>query len=137
MNWDLLQKPQIESILMVVVGGSRVEKAQEFMIFKCFEGLRIFDDENDRMNLPISDAQGILVVSQFTLYGNLRKGFRPSFNKSAEPEFARVTYDRFLNVLSEKFKGVVQSGRFGENMFVEVEEEGPVTIWLDSHEKAY
>lgn len=129
---------KIDSGLLVylAVHGKDDREDLEWIVKKIL-GLRIFDDENDRMNLPISDAQGILVVSQFTLYGNLRKGFRPSFNKSAEPEFARVTYDRFLNVLSEKFKGLVQSGRFGENMFVEVEEEGPVTIWLDSHEKAY
>ncbi|MEC8778339.1 MAG: D-aminoacyl-tRNA deacylase, partial [Verrucomicrobiota bacterium] len=75
---------EIDSGLLVYLAVHGKDDREDLgWIVKKILGLRIFDDENDRMNLPISDAQGILVVSQFTLYGNLRKGFRPSFNKSA------------------------------------------------------
>ncbi len=128
----------VNSGLLVYVAFHREDQAKDLeWIAKKIVGLRIFDDKNERMNLPIGKEQGILIVSQFTLYGNLKKGYRPSFNKSAQPDIARVSYDGFLQILSQEFKGRVESGRFGENMVVEVKEDGPVSIWLDSHDRAY
>lgn len=128
----------VNSGLLVYVAFHQEDQAKDLeWIAKKIVGLRIFDDKNDRMNLPISKEQSILVVSQFTLYGNLKKGYRPSFNKSAQPDVARGSYDGFLQILSREFKGSVESGRFGENMVVDVKEDGPVSIWLDSHDRTY
>ena len=128
----------INSGLLVYVAFHQKDQAKDSeWIAKKIVGLRIFDDKNDRMNLAIAKEQGILVISQFTLYGNLKKGYRPSFNKSAQSDVARGSYDGFLQILSREFKGRVESGRFGENMVVDVREDGPVSIWLDSHERAY
>ena len=128
----------INSGLLVYVAFHEKDQAKDSeWIAKKIVGLRIFDDRNDRMNLPIAKEQGILVISQFTLYGNLKKGYRPSFNKSAQSDVARGSYDGFLQILSREFKGRLESGRFGENMVVDVREDGPVSIWLDSHERAY
>ena len=94
--------------------------------------LRIFEDENDKMNLSVNDVKGeILVVSQFTLYGDARKGRRPSFSDSMPPAKAEQFYNEFL----EKFKASyssVQSGRFQADMDVALVNSGPVTILLDS-----
>lgn len=128
----------IQSGLLVYVAFHLEDQLKDYdWIAQKIVGLRVFNDRNDRMNLPIGIEQGILVVSQFTLYGNLKKGYRPSFNKSAQPDVARGSYDEFLQILSRKFKGRVESGRFGENMVVDVKEDGPVSIWLDSHDRAY
>ena len=128
----------VNSGLLVYVAFHQEDQAKDLeWIAKKIVGLRIFDDKNDRMNLPIAKEQGILVVSQFTLYGNLKKGYRPSFYKSAQPDVARGSYDGFLQILSREFKGRVESGRFGENMVVDVKEDGPVSIWLDSHDRTY
>lgn len=128
----------INSGLLVYVAFHQKDQAKDSeWIAKKIVGLRIFDDRNDRMNLAIAKEQGILVISQFTLYGNLKKGYRPSFNKSAQSDVARGSYDGFLQILSREFKGRLESGRFGENMVVDVREDGPVSIWLDSHERAY
>ncbi len=129
---------EINSGLLVYVAFHQKDQAKDSeWIAKKIVGLRIFDDKNDRMNLAIAKEQGILVISQFTLYGNLKKGYRPSFNNSAQTDVARGSYDGFLQILSREFKGRVESGRFGENMVVDVREDGPVSIWLDSHERAY
>ena len=100
-------------------------------------GLRIFEDADGKMNLPIGEKMGILVVSQFTLLANLKKGFCPSFNRAAPPSLAVSRYHRFIEVLENSFTGVVQTGRFGAHMKIELLEDGPVTIWLDSKDKNY
>jgi D-tyrosyl-tRNA(Tyr) deacylase len=94
-------------------------------------GLRLFPDENDRMNRSIVEARGaLLVVSQFTLYGDARKGRRPSFVTAAAPDVAVPLYERFLLLLRER--GVsVESGEFGATMDVELVNDGPVTLWID------
>jgi D-tyrosyl-tRNA(Tyr) deacylase len=93
--------------------------------------LRIFADPDDRMNLALADAGGgLLVVSQFTLYGDAAKGRRPSFIAAARPEIAIPLYDRFLAIL--RARGIpVESGEFGATMDVELVNDGPVTIWLE------
>ena len=97
--------------------------------------LRIFEDEEERFNLSLLDVGGeILVVSQFTLFGDCRKGRRPSFTEAADPEYARSLYDQFLSGLREK--GLrVQAGRFQAMMTVGLDNDGPVTILLDSEKR--
>jgi D-tyrosyl-tRNA(Tyr) deacylase len=94
-------------------------------------GLRIFADDEDKMNRSIIDSGGeLLVVSQFTLYGDAVKGRRPSFVDAARPEQAVPLYERFLALLRER--GVtVASGEFGAMMEVELVNDGPVTLWLE------
>jgi len=95
-------------------------------------GLRIFADAEDKMNLSVADVDGaVLVVSQFTLYGDCRKGRRPSFIDAAPPELAIPLYDAFINAV--KAQGVpVATGRFGAMMQVELVNDGPVTLIVDS-----
>ena len=94
-------------------------------------GLRLFSDADGKMNLALSEVGGaMLVVSQFTLYGNTEKGKRPSFIDAARPEVAIPLYERFLAALRER--GLrVESGEFGEMMDVELVNDGPVTLWLE------
>jgi D-tyrosyl-tRNA(Tyr) deacylase len=94
-------------------------------------GLRLFSDSDGKMNLALSEVGGaMLVVSQFTLYGNTEKGKRPSFIDAARPEEAIPLYERFLAALRER--GLqVESGEFGEMMDVELVNDGPVTLWLE------
>ncbi len=94
-------------------------------------GLRLFSDADGKMNLALSEVGGaMLVVSQFTLYGNADKGKRPSFIDAARPEEAIPLYERFLTALRER--GLrVESGEFGEMMDVELVNDGPVTLWLE------
>ena len=95
-------------------------------------GLRLFPDEDGRMNLSLEDVGGgALVVSQFTLYGDSRKGRRPSFTDAAPPEVAVPLYERFLALLDARMPGRVESGRFGAMMDVELVNDGPVTLILE------
>lgn len=94
-------------------------------------GLRVFGDNEGKMNLALADVGGaMLVVSQFTLYGDAEKGRRPSFIDAARPELAERLYERFMEMLAER--GVrAQRGEFGAMMDVELVNEGPVTLWLE------
>lgn len=95
-------------------------------------GLRIFDDEAGKMNLAIGDVDGeFLVVSQFTLYGDIRKGRRPSFTDAAPPEAAQRLYERVIEELQRR-GFAVQSGRFGARMEVRLVNDGPVTLLFDT-----
>jgi D-tyrosyl-tRNA(Tyr) deacylase len=94
-------------------------------------GLRIFGDAADKMNLALPDVGGsVLVVSQFTLYGDARKGRRPSFIDAARPETAVPLYERFVSMLRER-GAHVETGEFGAMMEVELVNDGPVTLWLE------
>lgn len=94
--------------------------------------LRVFHDENDKMNLSILDVKGeILAISQFTLYGDCRKGRRPNFMEAMSGEDAEALYDKFVEMLRES--GLkIETGQFGADMKVEINNDGPVTILLDS-----
>ena len=94
-------------------------------------GLRLFADAEDKMNLALADVGGaLLVVSQFTLYGDARKGKRPSFIDAARPELAVPLYERFVALLRER-GARVETGEFGAMMDVELVNDGPVTLWLE------
>jgi len=94
-------------------------------------GLRLFSDADDKMNLALADVGGaVLVVSQFTLYGDARKGRRPSFIDAARPEQAIPLYERFVERLREAGLRVA-TGEFGAMMDVELVNDGPVTLWLE------
>lgn len=95
-------------------------------------GLRVFPDGEGLMNLDLSDVSGdVLVVSQFTLYGDVRKGRRPSFVSAAAPDVAIPLYEAFVELLRERVPGAVATGRFGAEMKVSLVNDGPVTLVLE------
>lgn len=113
-----------------------IEKSDEYedleYIAKKTLGLRIFSDSEDKMNLSIKDIDGeIMIVSQFTLYGDARKGNRPSFTNSADSKKAEYFYEKFIDKVKENIK-IVETGVFGADMQIEFVNDGPVTIQLDS-----
>lgn len=118
-------------LLLLGVEDTDNEKDLEYMCEKV-PNLRIFEDENGKMNKSLLDVKGsLLVISQFTLLGDARKGRRPSFIAAAAPEKAIPMYENFINKMKEK--GIVtESGEFGAHMQVELVNDGPVTILLES-----
>ena len=131
-------KGQIDSGILLYLGVHNLDTKQDldWMVQKIL-GIRIFEDENGKMNLPIATNQGILVISQFTLFGNLKKGYRPSFHRAAEPVKAKELYGEFLKNLENYFDGMVQSGEFGKEMTITATDQGPVTMVLDSSLKDF
>jgi D-tyrosyl-tRNA(Tyr) deacylase len=98
--------------------------------------MRIFSDNEGKMNLNINQINGnILVVSQFTLHASSKKGNRPSFIKAAKPNIAITLYEKFIEELEKKLGKPIQSGLFGANMQIELINDGPVTLFLDSKNK--
>ena len=94
--------------------------------------LRVFPDDEGKMNRSLADVNGdLLVVSQFTLYGDTRKGRRPSFVDAARPEVAVPLYEAFVSVLRERTCGTVETGEFGADMAVDLVNDGPVTLILE------
>ena len=99
-------------------------------------GLRIFDDEEGVMNLSVKDIDGeVLAVSQFTLHARVKKGFRPSYIDSALPEISIPIYNRFVQQLESDLGKTIPTGKFGTQMVVDLVNEGPVTIFVDSKNK--
>lgn len=117
-------------LILLGVGHGDGEEQARFLAEKV-ANLRIFEDDHGQMNLSVLDVKGeAIVVSQFTLYADARKGRRPSFSDAALPEVAEPLVDRFVELL--KGHGVrTQIGKFGEHMEVEIHNNGPVTIWLE------
>ncbi len=118
-------------LILLGVGPEDTEKECRCLAEKAL-GLRVFTDENDKMNLGLEAVDGqVLVVSQFTLYGNCRKGRRPSFAEAAGPELGEQLYEKFLEICTE-LGYPPQHGRFGADMQVESINDGPVTLILDT-----
>ena len=118
-------------LILLGVGPNDTEKECRYLAEKAL-GLRIFEDENCKMNLGLEAVNGeVLVVSQFTLYGNCRKGRRPSFAEAAGPELGNELYEKFLS-MCEELGYPPQHGRFGADMQVESVNDGPVTLILDT-----
>ena len=118
-------------MILLGVGVNDTERDAAWLADKTVN-LRIFEDEEDKMNLSLLDVGGeALVVSQFTLYGDARKGRRPSYGEAAPPEKADILYERYVELL--KATGIiVQTGQFRAKMLVTLENDGPVTILLDT-----
>lgn len=117
---------------LLLVGFTHTDtEAQLAWMADKVSGLRLFADADDKMNLGLDDIGGaVLVVSQFTLYGDAQKGRRPSFIDAARPEIAIPLYERFVALLRER--GLrVETGEFGAMMDVELVNDGPVTLWLE------
>jgi D-aminoacyl-tRNA deacylase len=124
---------QIKNGLLIFLGVTHTddEQALHYVAEKCVH-LRIFEDENGKMNRSLLDTAGqALVVSQFTLYGDTRKGRRPGFSQAAAPEKANALYEQFVAYLNEL--GIqTQTGKFGAHMHVEIQNDGPVTLMIEN-----
>lgn len=118
-------------VVLLGIGEDDNQKDLDYLVDKVL-GLRIFQDEDDKMNLSLLDIKGeLLVISQFTLYGDVRKGKRPSFTASAHPDIAEKIYEGFISKCIDN--GVkTEKGIFGANMEVNLVNNGPVTIMIDS-----
>jgi len=117
-------------LILLGVGNEDREEQVRFLAEKV-ANLRIFEDEQGKTNLSIQDVKGeVIVVSQFTLYADSRKGRRPSFTDAALPEVAEPLVNQFVELL--RGHGILtQTGQFGAHMLVEIHNDGPVTIWLE------
>ena len=130
-------KSIIDSGLLVLLG---VENSDTFEDIEWLSGkitrLRIFGDENGAMNLSVKAIAGeILLISQFTLHASTKKGNRPSFIKAAKPEIAIPLYEQFISQIEKDLGKPIQTGEFGADMKVELLNDGPVTIVIDSKDK--
>ncbi|MFP4687406.1 MAG: D-aminoacyl-tRNA deacylase [bacterium] len=118
-------------LVFLAVGENDSENDIEYLLKKII-GLRVFEDDQGKMNLSVEETKGsILLIPQFTLYGDVRRGLRPSFHASAGPQKARRMYEDFLKKLKDRFDKV-QSGVFGAMMDIRADNDGPVTILIDS-----
>ena len=118
-------------LILLGVGPEDTEKECRYLAEKALS-LRIFEDENGKMNLGLDSVQGeVMVVSQFTLYGNCRKGRRPSFTDAAGPGLGNALYEKFLSICAE-LGYPPQHGQFGADMKVESINDGPVTLIMDT-----
>ena len=130
-------KSSIQRGLLVLIGieDNDTNEDSEWLTSKIVN-LRIFDDENGVMNKSLIDISGeLLIVSQFTLHAMTAKGNRPSYIRAAKPEVAIPLYETFCNLATQKLGKPVQTGTFGADMQVELLNDGPVTIWIDSKNK--
>lgn len=119
--------------LLILLGiGQRDGEDQVRFLTEKIANLRIFQDDQGKTNLSVLDVKGeAIVVSQFTLYADVRKGRRPSFTAAANPEIAAPMVERFVELL--RGQGIPsQTGKFGEHMLVDIQNDGPVTIWLEN-----
>jgi D-tyrosyl-tRNA(Tyr) deacylase len=124
---------EINAGLVILLGIAHSDgETQARALVEKIANLRIFGDDQGKMNRSLLDTGGeAIVVSQFTLYADTRKGRRPSFTEAALPDLARPLVDRFVELLAQQ--GVaVQQGEFGAHMMVELVNDGPVTIWLET-----
>lgn len=124
---------RIEKGYLVLLGvGHDDTEAQADKLWSKISKMRIFEDENGKTNLSLSDVEGqVLVVSQFTLYANCKKGNRPSFTEAGSPDEANRLYEYFAGLVRADL-GRVETGSFGAMMEVSLTNDGPFTVWLDT-----
>ena len=119
-------------LVLIGVSATDTKEIADKMVKKLL-GLRIFDDENDKINLSLTDVGGeLLLISQFTLYANCKKGYRPSFTDAGAPDMANEMYEYIISKCREQFH--VETGEFGADMKVSLLNDGPFTVILDSDE---
>jgi len=125
---------EIKTGLLVLLGVSESDTPREvFWMVSKVANLRVFNDAEGKMNLRLADTGGdVLLVSQFTLYGDARKGNRPSFVQAARPENAKPLYEMFLSELQKTLNKTIPTGVFGADMQVSLINDGPVTIMIES-----
>lgn len=130
------QGGNIEKGFVVLVGvcDEDSEKEAEYLADKLI-GLRVFSDSEDKMNLALEDVGGeLMIVSNFTLYANCKKGNRPSFVKAEKPPRATEIYDHFVDRVKSKFTNKIVTGEFGADMQINLINDGPITIIMDTAE---
>ncbi len=127
----------IDNGLLILLGITNEDSFKDIeWLTKKILNMRIFNDSNNNMNISVMDSDGdIIVVSQFTLMASTKKGNRPSYIKAAKPEIAIPLYEQFISQLEKEFTKKVGTGIFGADMKVELLNDGPVTILLDSLNK--
>lgn len=133
-----VRKSEIGQGMMILLGIEDADTDEDVdWLCRKIVALRIFDDAEGVMNVPIIEVadSGILVVSQFTLMARTKKGNRPSYIHASRPEVAVPMYEKFVRHLSGLFGKEVQTGEFGANMQVELVNDGPVTIVMDTHQR--
>lgn len=130
-------KSRINNGMMILAGFEDADSTEDIQwIVKKIVNLRIFDDENSVMNLSIKDVDGdILTISQFTLHASTKKGNRPSYIKASKPNISIPLYKKFVTLLEEALGKEVKTGEFGAYMKVQLINDGPVTISIDSKNK--
>ena len=137
MTIDGQLKSQIGKGLLVLVGIEDRDTQEDIeWLCKKIANLRIFDDENGVMNRSVTETEGeVMVVSQFTLHASTKKGNRPSYIHASKPDVAIPMYEAFCAEMGLQIGKEVQTGTFGADMKVELVNDGPVTIWIDSQNK--
>jgi len=130
-------KASIGRGLLVFLGVSAEDGEQDIpWLAHKIPHIRIFEDDEGRMNRSVIDEGGdILLISQFTLFGNLKKGTRPSFNRAAPPEQALALYEAFHRVLEQELGKPIGTGQFGGDMHIPAENDGPITLFIDSNQR--
>ena len=128
---------EIKGGLMVLVSFVDEDNDTDLdWISKKIVNLRIFNDDEGKMNRSVQDVGGdILLISQFTLHGSTKKGNRPSFIKAAKPDIANVMYEKFIKILEQSLGKEIQTGEFGGDMKVSLVNDGPTTIIIDSKDR--
>ncbi|MVX36012.1 MULTISPECIES: D-aminoacyl-tRNA deacylase [Myroides] len=128
---------EIDKGLLVLVGVEDVDTEEDInWLSGKIVNLRIFEDENGVMNKSVKEVEGeVLLVSQFTLHASTKKGNRPSYIRASKPDFAIPMYEKFINKLESDLGKKIQTGEFGADMKVELLNDGPVTIVIDSQNK--
>ena len=134
---DGIVNGRIDLGLLILLGIEEIDTLEDIdWLVRKISAMRIFSDKEDKMNLSIKDVNGsFLVISQFTLHASTKKGNRPSFIKAAKPRIAIPLYDQFCHKLADHSGLSVSTGKFGADMKVQLLNDGPVTIIIDSQRK--